>query len=57
MEARRSAIKSLMAHPAYFMLPQSQRLRFIRKLEAGLEASTAVFLLKAHNWVKTGKLE
>jgi len=57
MEVRRRAIKSLMAHPAYFALPQPQRLMLIRKLEAGLDASAAALLLRAHNWVKTGKME
>ncbi len=56
MEARRRAIKSLMAHPAYFRLPQAKRLILIRKLEAGLQVSTAAFLLTAHIWVQTGKL-
>jgi hypothetical protein len=56
MEARREAIRNLMAHPSYFTLRAPERLSLIRKAEAGIPGSTLSFWLKALYWVKTGKL-
>ncbi len=57
MQARRETIRSLMVYPSYFALPARERLILIRKVEAGLQASTIALYLRARNWVKTGKIE
>lgn len=53
---RKILVRNLIDHPTYFTLSARKRLYLIRKVEAGLELSTALFHMKALHWVKTGKL-
>lgn len=54
---RKSLIRSLLDHPIYLSMDVRKRLSLIRKVEEGLNLSTALFHLKALRWIKTGKLD
>jgi hypothetical protein len=53
---RRLLVKNLIEHPSYLALNARARLGLIKKLEAGLDVSAALFQAKVLYWVKTGKL-
>jgi hypothetical protein len=54
---RKTLIKSLIDQPFYLALNARTRLSLVRKVEAGVALSTAVFNLKVLHWVKTGKID
>ena len=53
---RKLLVKNLIDQPSYLALNARLRLGLIRKLEEGLDLSTAMFHVKVLYWIKTGKL-
>lgn len=56
-DERKALIKSLMEQPFYLELNARSRLRLVKKVEAGVALSTAVFHLKIWQWLRTGKID
>jgi hypothetical protein len=56
-QERKTLIKSLIEQPFYLALSARTRLSLVRKVEAGVALSTAVFYLKALQWIKTGRID
>lgn len=53
-ERRRLLIRELMGHPFYLRLAAPQRLKLIKRLEAGSSLTAALLRLDMHQWLKTG---